>query len=263
MAYVNLPPSLYAFFDSINSRLLKLETANRFTAPVIPVLGSAPTITGLATGDPTNPRAGDIWLNSTSNTPKYVDATGSVTTLGGGGGTGVNAGVRPIPNGMYSLVGYDTVGSAVNSLNSGVVTAQPFILATAATATRLRVQVDTGAASSVARLAIYSNNATSDQPDALLLNAGTISAATSGIKTITISQPLTAGLWWLAIRHDSGPNTATYIAAANDAWSSLIGPASLAFAEYAGYSMSGTGSLPANFVQNGGASYIPTIWIGF
>jgi hypothetical protein len=81
VAYINIPPSLYGFFDKINERLLKLETANRFTAPVVPVLGSAPTITGLATGDPTNPRAGDIWLNSTTNTPKYVDATGSVTAI--------------------------------------------------------------------------------------------------------------------------------------------------------------------------------------
>ena len=83
MAYINLPPSLNGFFSKIDDRLLKLEMANRFTAPVIPALGSAPTITGLTAGDPSDPRAGDIWLNSTTNTPKYVDATGAVTTLGG------------------------------------------------------------------------------------------------------------------------------------------------------------------------------------
>ena len=82
MAYINLPPSLYSFFDKIDQRLLKLETANRFTAPVVPVLGSAPTITGLTAGDPTDPRAGDIWLNSTTNTPKYVDSLGAVGPLG-------------------------------------------------------------------------------------------------------------------------------------------------------------------------------------
>jgi hypothetical protein len=87
VAYINLPPSLFGFFDKIDQRLLKLETANRFTAPVIPVLASAPPITGLTAGDPSDPRAGDIWLNSTTNTPKYVDATGAVTTLGGSGAT--------------------------------------------------------------------------------------------------------------------------------------------------------------------------------
>jgi len=70
-------------FSKIEARLLKLETANRFTAPVVPALSSTPTVTGLASGDPSNPRVGDIWLNTTANTPKYVDSTGAVTTLGG------------------------------------------------------------------------------------------------------------------------------------------------------------------------------------
>ena len=68
MGYLNLPPSIKDIFDDLQSRLRKLETAQRFTAP------------NVAT-DPTNPRNGDIWLNTTSNTLKTVDKNGTVRTI--------------------------------------------------------------------------------------------------------------------------------------------------------------------------------------
>jgi hypothetical protein len=67
MAYVNLPPSLLNMFQDIENRLLKLESA-RFTVPVVAT-------------DPTNPRNGDMWINSTSNTLKIKDATGATRTI--------------------------------------------------------------------------------------------------------------------------------------------------------------------------------------
>jgi len=81
MAYINLPPSLQALIDGIVQRLTKLENGQRFTLPNVPVLTSQPTVTGLTTGDPTEPRAGDAWLNTTSNAPRYVDAVGTTRTL--------------------------------------------------------------------------------------------------------------------------------------------------------------------------------------
>jgi hypothetical protein len=65
MAYINQPPDLHAIQADIDSRLRKLETAQRFTAPVV-------------TTDPTNPRKGDIWINSTSNVMKVVDSAGTI-----------------------------------------------------------------------------------------------------------------------------------------------------------------------------------------
>jgi hypothetical protein len=62
MPFINLPPSLYQMFDDLKTRILKLEQAQRFTAP------------NVAT-DPTNPRKGDIWFNTTSNTWKGYDGT--------------------------------------------------------------------------------------------------------------------------------------------------------------------------------------------
>lgn len=68
MPFINLPPNLQTMFAGLETRLLKLETAVRFTAP------------NVAT-DPTNPRKGDIWLNTTTNQLKVVDATGATRVI--------------------------------------------------------------------------------------------------------------------------------------------------------------------------------------
>jgi hypothetical protein len=54
MAYINQPPDLRAIQADTESRLRKLETAQRFTAPNV-------------TSDPTNARTGDLWYNTTAN----------------------------------------------------------------------------------------------------------------------------------------------------------------------------------------------------
>lgn len=68
MAYINLPPELYSILEDIRIRLQKLETAQRFTFPNV-------------TSDPTNPRKGDAWLNTTTNLAKIVDANGNVRVI--------------------------------------------------------------------------------------------------------------------------------------------------------------------------------------
>ena len=84
MAYVNLPPSLQLMFQTMNDRLNKLENGQRFTAPNVPTLTTQPTVSGLVSSDPQNPRTGDVWLNTASNVPKYVDAVGAVQTFATG-----------------------------------------------------------------------------------------------------------------------------------------------------------------------------------
>ena len=68
MGYINLPPNLKSIFDDINARVRKLETAQRFTAPSVAT-------------DPSNPRKGDIWLNTATNTLKAVDNNGTIRTI--------------------------------------------------------------------------------------------------------------------------------------------------------------------------------------
>ena len=68
MAYINQPPELRVLFSDLDRRLRLLETATRFTFPAV-------------TSDPSNPRIGDAWLNTTTNQAKIVDANGLVRIL--------------------------------------------------------------------------------------------------------------------------------------------------------------------------------------
>lgn len=68
MPYVNLPDTLQTIIGKINDRLTRLEMSKRFTAPSVAT-------------DPSNPRPGDIWLNTTSNTLKAVDKNGAIKTI--------------------------------------------------------------------------------------------------------------------------------------------------------------------------------------
>jgi hypothetical protein len=68
MAYINQPADLRIIFSDLEKRLRLLETATRFTFPVV-------------TSDPVNYRIGDAWLNSTTNQAKIVDSTGTVRVI--------------------------------------------------------------------------------------------------------------------------------------------------------------------------------------
>ena len=68
MPYVNFPPALRELFARLDDRINKLETAGRFTVPVVAT-------------DPTIRRNGDMWFNSTTNTLKVVDSVGTIRTV--------------------------------------------------------------------------------------------------------------------------------------------------------------------------------------
>jgi hypothetical protein len=68
MGYINQTPNLKDIFTDLDTRLRKLETAVRFTFPAV-------------TSDPSNPRIGDAWLNTTTNQAKIVDKFGAVRVL--------------------------------------------------------------------------------------------------------------------------------------------------------------------------------------
>jgi hypothetical protein len=68
MPFINLPDSLQRVFQKIEDRLLKLENMQHFQAPI-------------SATDPVAPRNGDIWINSTTNTLKAKDSTGTTKTI--------------------------------------------------------------------------------------------------------------------------------------------------------------------------------------
>ncbi len=69
MAYINQPPDLRQIFANLESRLRKLETAVRFTAPNFDFSG----------GNPSNPRIGDIFFDTDSGDLKYYDGSNFIT----------------------------------------------------------------------------------------------------------------------------------------------------------------------------------------
>ena len=101
------------------------------------------------------------------------------------------------------------------STSTGYLAVIPVWINTAVTANQIICEV-TGAfgAGGVVRMGIY-NSDSAGLPTTVLLDAGTVSATTTGFKTITISQSLSAGLYFLgavaqtnggSLRSGNGPN---------------------------------------------------------
>jgi len=82
------------------------------------------------------------------------------------------------------------------ALTANRIYAHPLIVAKTITVDIIAVNCTTLIAGGGLRLGIYSDN--NGEPGALLLDAGAVSTAATGVKTITITQQLTAGLYWLA-----------------------------------------------------------------
>lgn len=65
MAYINQPDDLRRMFQDLDSRLRKIETATRFTAPNV----------NFNTSTPTNPRIGDQYYDTYAELMKYWNGT--------------------------------------------------------------------------------------------------------------------------------------------------------------------------------------------
>jgi alpha-glucuronidase len=82
MSFVNLPPALQAIFSDLVKRIQKLENVNRFYATVYPIINTdSIVVTGLTTDDITDPKVGQIWLNTTANALRVVDKNGLVSVI--------------------------------------------------------------------------------------------------------------------------------------------------------------------------------------
>jgi hypothetical protein len=81
MPFINLPSNLQTIFQSLSDRVLKLEMANRFTAPNV----------DFATETPANPRVGDQFYDTNAQMMKYWNGTAWVELADNLYGTTVNA----------------------------------------------------------------------------------------------------------------------------------------------------------------------------
>jgi hypothetical protein len=157
--------------------------------------------------------AGDIIYRPTANTHwtnLKKGSDGEVLTLASGlpswGSAGI--GLFPMPirtaNNLWQTA--PTIGlrtaSATATLVADRIYTCPIIIPRTATADRINVEITSTSASSI-RLGIYEESG--GIPGALLLDAGTISAATTGNKEITISQELTPGIYFLCLLAEATP----------------------------------------------------------
>jgi len=129
------------------------------------------------------------------------------------------------------------IGSSPNVANS--IRFSPVIIDRDITITQLGIAVVTIAgAATTARVGIYTNNASTNQPQTRLVDSGTLALDSTGTKTATgLSVSLTKGLYWFA--YFSNASTGTIASIANLNLPDVIGVgASLQLGIITGYTQS-------------------------
>ena len=152
---------------------------------------SGATLTDLGT-----PASGDkVLLLDASDSDNLKVA--QFSTFGGGSGTFSVMWVYPAsqPTGRYLVSPSPQVTTKAVSTN-GDSGASLIQLAGSTTFDRIGVHVTTAVSGATVRLGIYADSV--NRPAALVLDAGTVDASSTGYKEITISQTLSAGVYWLA-----------------------------------------------------------------
>ena len=140
-----------------------------------------------------------IGANRTQDTGNYYLVAGSTghTFMQAAGST--QTGIFT-PGYYYGPAG----GRSTTTMAAGLLTFVPFWVGASTSFTRIGAEVTTaGAAGSLLRLGIYRDNG-NGLPGALTVDAGTVDAATTGAKELTIAQTLAPGLYWLAALAEVG-----------------------------------------------------------
>lgn len=95
--------------------------------------------------------------------------------------------------------------SVTKAVTANTLYAIPIFISRTLTVDAIAIQVETLSAAAAVRLGIYADG-TNLYPGALVLDCSTVSVATTGIKSATINQQLTKGIYWLALVSNGNPN---------------------------------------------------------
>lgn len=156
-------------------------------------------------------------------------------------------------------------GASTVAIADGRITWTPIQIYKDATAISLNVQVTSaGTTGSLIRLGIYSDDGNL-LPGALLLDAGTVDSSTTGLKTITISQLLTRGVYWLAGAGQGAPGTnPTVVTLNNNTAGIAIGTNGSLTNPASGYYANGiSGAFPSTASVSGSQNYAIALSVGF
>lgn len=142
---------------------------------------------------------GDL-ITRTSGTPARVTRA---TLAADSAFSALYAGFASVPPLVPAVSDYLHVtcgGRGTATLTASRVHYTPIWLPVAMTLDRIGCELVTAAgATGVMRLGIYEHDTSDQRPGALVVDAGTVDgSASAGAKTITISEALAAGLYWLA-----------------------------------------------------------------
>ncbi|MFF1574131.1 hypothetical protein ACFVWR_15420 [Leifsonia sp. NPDC058292] len=152
---------------------------------------------------------------------------------------------RPLSGRYYGAANH---ALSVGTVGTATLRAIPFHISIAAAFNEISIEVTTAAASTNVRLGIYANDTTRDCPGALIVDAGTVAATTTGVKALTINQTLQPGLYWLAsVAQGGNPELRTLVG-------SLAPVADTAFAT--------TPTLEPNCYFMGGVTTVLPAWSG-
>ena len=102
----------------------------------------------------------------------------------------------------YVIPGWYTYGSTTSVPGVGVICYEPIFVMETTTYDRIGIEV-TAAVAGTADLRIF--NCVNGLPTSLVLSAGTVDTGTTGSKEIIISQELSRGYYFLAIRCSANP----------------------------------------------------------
>ena len=105
---------------------------------------------------------------------------------------------------FYNIPGNSVGAQTVFTIIVNTLYHFPMHVATQITLDQLALEVTTGVASTNIRMGIYDANA-SWQPVNLVVDAGTVATATTGVKTVAVTNALSPGRYLLVFVSDGGP----------------------------------------------------------
>lgn len=187
--------------------------------------------------------------------PKEAKSVLSLRSVGGANG-------GAYPAGLFHLDLYPSV-SAASVAN--VLMAIPFYLPDVPNlVTKMGIRVATGATGNI-RLGIYGDKGEAMlYPGRLLLDAGAVSTATAGVKSLTVRQNLPRGLVWVALLASSSTPEIRYFTTSTQTWA-LLGFSESGAYRYTHYRVSQAfGSLPNPFPAGATEDgMLPFVWLKF
>lgn len=209
-------------FAGVELTTVNTATITFTTAPATDEYTVSIFATSSGSGSPLTTK-GDLWGYDTADARVPVGTDGQVLTADSTDAQGIAWKNAPGDMSFFRNIGstldrwyiaglpptVNTISTASTAQNSAnVLRAIPFVCPKDITLDRIAIQV-TGTAAGDTRLGIYRATSTTNlYPDALVLDAGTVSVGSTGLKSITISQALEAGtLYWFVYVSDVAPAT--------------------------------------------------------